>query len=296
MSETEVPPVQHVYDFATLERAPRGQTSLKVTEQRSLSAARSFSAGAVLNGEHIICMIGSHARGTGPLAHAEPGEQFNYILQGTMMSDLEGDRAFAPRGSILHMPAGLVRTGLACPDEDVVFLAIRDPRSAGAGPLIHGMHDGPNAFPGFGSRSDEPRQTLSRILEESEQLPPGPGRRYVYDMHADTDTWRGQSSAEVTSDRDLRLPPGIRGKLLTGERLHVGVFRLDAQATLTNYRRDNEQLVFAVEGEIEARLEDEYVSVGRRCMLHVPAGTRHELHAPEGAIVLIAQDRREARS
>jgi quercetin dioxygenase-like cupin family protein len=262
------------------------------------------SGGAVLSGEHIICTLGYQARGTGAHPHAQPSEQFNYVLQGTMMSDIAGDRAFAPRGSMLHTPAGMLRTGLACPDEDLVFLAIRDTRQAPADASAErkfapnalpgfGSRDWlPNAFPGFGSRADEPRQTLAQILEESASLPPGPGTRYVYDMHADTDTWRGVSSAEVTADAALRLPPGIRGKLLSGEHLHVGVFRFDPGATLHNYRQHNEQLVFAVEGELEVRIDEENVSVGRRCMLHVPPGTRHELYAPEGAIVLIAQDKR----
>jgi quercetin dioxygenase-like cupin family protein len=298
MNEPENPRVQHVYDFATLDRAPQGPTSLKVTERRllsgpSLASGKSSTVGAVLSGEHIICTLGSQARGTGAKAHTHPNEQFNYILQGTMMSDIEGDRVFAPRGSILHTPGSIVHTGLACPDEDLVFLAIKDTRSGIIGPPVDGKYDGPNAFAGFGSRSEEPRQTLAQILEESKRLPPGPGRRYVYDMHADTDTWQGTSSVEVTCDADLRLPPGIRGKLLSGERLHVGVFRFDARATLNNYRRDNEQLVFVVEGELDARLDDELVTVTRRCMLHVPPGTRHELHAPEGAIVVIAQDKRQ---
>ena len=60
----------------------------------------------------------------------------------------------------------------------------------------------------------------------------------------------------MTPDEALRLPFRIRGKLLTGERLHVGVLRFDwPGATLNNYRRDNEQLVFVVEGELEAPLE-----------------------------------------
>jgi quercetin dioxygenase-like cupin family protein len=298
MSEPEDPRVQHVYDFATLDRAPQGPTSLKVTQRRllsgpSLASGKSSTVGAVLSGEHIICTLGSQARGTGAKAHTHPNEQFNYILQGTMMSDIEGDRVFAPRGSILHTPGSIVHTGLACPDEDLVFLAIKDTRSGIIGPPVDGKYDGPNAFAGFGNRSEEPRQTLAQILEESKRLPPGPGRRYVYDMQTDTDTWRGASSVGVTSDADLRLPPGIRGKLLTGERLHVGVFRFDARATLNNYRRDNEQLVFVVEGELDARLDEELVTVTRRCMLHVPPGTRHELYAPDGAIVVIAQDKRD---
>jgi quercetin dioxygenase-like cupin family protein len=302
MDDLQTPtPVQHVYDFARLDRAPEGPTSLEVTPRRllsgpSLQTGKSSTVGAVLTGEHIICTLGRQARGTGAKAHSHPNEQFNYILMGAMMSDIEGDRVFATRGTILHTPGSVVHTGLACPDEDLVFLAIKDSRSGIIGPPVDGQYDGPNCLAGFGSRSDEPRVSTARVIEESQHLPPGPGKRYVYDMHRDADAWNGPASAEVTPDGGLRLPMRIRGKLLTGERLHVGVLRFEAGATLNNYRRDNEQLVFVVEGELEANLQDERLVVNERCILHMPAGTRHELSAPHGAIVLIAQDRNINRS
>lgn len=299
MNESEaLTHVQHVYDFATLDRLPAGPTSLDVTPTRlpagpSIETGKSSTVGAVLRAEHITCALGRQARGTGAKAHSHPNEQFNYIIQGTMMSDIEGDRVFAARGTILHTPGNVVHTGLACPDEELIFLAIKDTRSGIVEPPVDGRYDGPNAFAGFGSRADEPRETLAQILEASGQLAPGPGKRYVYDMLTDTDKWHGTASADVITDRDLRLPPGIRGKLLTGERLHVGVFRFEPGATLNNYRRDNEQLVFVVEGELDVDLLEEHVTVRKRCILHVPPATRHELYAPEGAIVVIAQDRRE---
>lgn len=289
--------VRHVYDFATLERLPEGPTSLEVTARKLLSGptletGKSSTVGAVLTGEHLIGTLGRQARGTGAKEHTHPNEQFNYILQGTMMSDIEGDRVFASKGMILHTPGSIVHTGLACPDEDLVFLAIKDTRHGIVGPPVDGKYDGPNCFAGFGSRSEEPRQSTAQVLAESKHLAPGPGKRYVYDMAQDTDTAVGHASAEVTPDAQLRLPPGITGKLLTGELLHAGVLRFEPGATLANYRRDNEQFVFVVEGELEAELAGEMVEVHKRCLLHVPAGVRHELTAPHGALIVIAQDRR----
>jgi len=296
-ADDKVAQVQHVYDFALLERVPEGATSLEVTARRLLSSpipgmGRSSTVGAVLSGKHIVCTLGRQARGTGAQPHSHPNEQFSYILHGTMMSDIEGDRVFARPGTIVHVPGGAVHTGLACPDDDLVFLAIKDARAGIVGPPGENEYEGPNCFPGFGSRSGEPRQTTSGAIEESRRLPPGPGKRYVYDMHEDADAGSGPASAEVMLDADLRLPPRIRGKLLTGERLHVMVLRFEPGAVLKNYRRDNEQLAFVVDGELEADLDGEPMSVSRRCMLHVPAATHHELWAPLGATVLIAQDRR----
>src|SRR5688572_10951268 len=160
--------VQHVYDFAALDRIPAGPTSLTVTARKllsgpSLETGKSSTVGAVLSGSRVICTLGRQAAGTGAKAHSHPNEQFNYILQGTMMSDIEGDRVFATRGTILHTPGGVVHTGLACPDEDLVFLAIKDSRSGNIGPPADGKYDGPNCFAGFGSRTEEPRASTAGV-------------------------------------------------------------------------------------------------------------------------------------
>jgi quercetin dioxygenase-like cupin family protein len=287
---------QHVYDFATLDRVPEGATSLKVAAQRllsglSLETGKSSTVGAVLSGERIICTLGRQTRGTGAKAHSHANEQFNYILQGTMMSEIEEDLVFATRGTILHTPGGVVHTGLACPDEDLVFLAIKDSRTGIVGVPVDGKYDGPNCLPGFGSRLGEPRVSTGQLIADSKRRRPGPGKRYVYDMHSDADTWHGPASAAVTTDATLKLPPGVRAKLLSGERLYVAVLRLEPGATFSNYRRDNEQIVFVVEGELEAELENELLAITRRCILHLPPGAQHELRACGPTIAVVAQDK-----
>jgi len=290
------PQVQHVYEFAKLDRVPEGPASLAVTAKRLLSGAtlatgKSSTVGAVLTGRSIICTLGRQAAGTGAKAHSHPNEQFNYILQGTMMSDIEGDRVFARKGCILHTPGAVVHTGLACPDEDLVFFAIKDTRHGIVGPPVDGKYDGPNCFPGFGSRAHEPRMTTAQAIDEAKTLPPGPGKRYVYDMRVLHDEGHDPSSAEVVPDSALRLPPGVSGKVLSGERLHVCVLTLEPHATISNYRADNEQLVFAAEGDLEVMLDDEPLALPRYGVLHIPPGTHHEIAAPDGALVVIAQDK-----
>jgi quercetin dioxygenase-like cupin family protein len=289
--------VQYIYDFSALDRVPDHPTSLAVTARKLLSGptletGKSSTVGAVLTGERIICTLGIQAAGTGAKAHSHPNEQFNYILQGTMMSDIEGDRVFASRDMILHTPGHVVHTGLACPDEDLVFLAIKDTRHGIVGPPVDGRYDGPNCFPGFGSRADEPRVSTAEVIEEWRRARSGPGKkRYVYNMSRDTDSGSGPASAEVTPDATLRLPHGITGKLLTGERLHVAVLRFEPGASMTNYRRDNEQFAFVVEGELEVEMNDEQLELRKRCILHVPRATNHELVASDRATIVLVQDK-----
>lgn len=289
--------VQHVYDFAALDHEPDGATSLKVTARRLLSgpnlkSGKSSTVGAVLAGSHIACTLGQQARGTGAKAHTHPNEQFNFVLQGTMMNDVEGDRVFASRGMILHTPGMAVHTGLACPDEDLVFLAIKDTRHGITGPPVDGKYDGPNCFPGFGSRTSEPRQTTADALAEAKRLSPGPGKRYVYDMLEAADSWSGPASAAVQPETGLALPTGITGKLLTGEKLHVAVLRLAAGAAIARHAHNNEQFAFVAEGMLEAELESNRMPVNERCLLHVPSGIAHTLAAPHGALLVITQDKR----
>lgn len=289
--------VRHVYDFGALDRVPDGATSLEVHARRllsgpSLESGKSSTVGAVLASSHIACTLGHQARGTGAKAHTHPNEQFNFVLQGVMMNDIEGDRVFASRGMILHTPGMAVHTGLACPDEDLVFLAIKDTRHGITGPPVDGKYDGPNCFPGFGSRENEPKHTTADALAEAKRLPPGPGKRYVYDMLEKTDSWSGPASAAVTPGAGLALPAGVSGRLLTGEKLHVGVLRLAPGAAIVRHAHDNEQFTFVAEGMLDAELAGERMTINERCLLHVPAGMAHAIAAPRGALVVIAQDQR----
>ena len=70
----------------------------------TIETAKSSTIGAVLYGEHVAVALAMQAAGSGAKAHTHPNEQFNYILQGAMMSDIEGDRVFASKGMILHTP------------------------------------------------------------------------------------------------------------------------------------------------------------------------------------------------
>ena len=90
--------VQHVYDFATLDRVPDGPTSLKVTAKRLLSGptlqtGKSSTVGAVLAGSHIITTLGRSGVGVyhayfQELPHRDEQGYIDYWRRASMITGL----------------------------------------------------------------------------------------------------------------------------------------------------------------------------------------------------------------
>ena len=288
---------QYVYDFATLDRVPDGPTSAQVTGRKLLSGptiqtGKSSTVGAVLTGSQIILTLGMQARGTGANAHTHPNEQFNYIVQGTMTGEIAGETVFAPRGTILHTPGGVVHTGLGCPEEDLVFLALKDTRHGITGPSVDGKYEGPNYLPGFGTRSGERMKSTAELIAASKRDPEGEKVRYVYDF-ARLENKPGRAASAAVTPQVIPAASDARGALLTGEKLHVAVLRYprDGKSRLQSNR--NEQFTFVVEGALKAEIAGEPFVIGKHCIVHIPPGVPHRLKANGGdALVVTAQDAR----
>lgn len=289
--------LQYVYDFAALGEVPAGPTSAKVAAKRLLSGptlqtGKSSTVGAVLTGSNIIVALAGQARGSGAKPHTHPNEQFNYILQGTMTGEISGELVFAPAGTLMHTPAQAVHTGLACPDEDLIFLAMKDTRHGIVGPPVDGKYDGPNYLPGFGTRTGERMKSTAELMAESGRDPAGVKIRYIYDFTHLNEKPGRTSSAMVTQPMGLMPGSSATGPVVTGEMLHVGVLRFAPGAAIAGHAHKNEQFTFIVEGDLEADLDGERLRVGERCALHVPAGLKHSLAAPRGALAVTVQDTR----
>jgi quercetin dioxygenase-like cupin family protein len=65
-------------------------------------------------------------RGTGGRPHRHPNEQWIYVLQGTLDSELDGVKTRVTAGSLVYIPADTVHSALATPDKDVIFLTAKD--------------------------------------------------------------------------------------------------------------------------------------------------------------------------
>jgi quercetin dioxygenase-like cupin family protein len=290
--------VQYVYDFSKLDRVPDGPTSATVTPRRYLSGetmetAKSSTIGAGLFGAHIIMALVGQARGSGAKAHTHPNEQFNFIVQGTMLADIEGDRIFAPAGSLQHTPTLAVHTGVACPDEDLVFLAMKDTRHGVTGPPVDGKHDGPLYLAGFGKRAHETRLSTAALMAESRRSSAPARRRYVYPVDRLDEQPAGESSAAMFPRSERRTLSGGSGFFVSGEVLHVGHVRLPSGAGGARHAHASEQFNFVLEGCLEVELNGVAHRVPRHCAIHIPPQVPHRVMAADGrdAVYVLVQNK-----
>lgn len=89
------------------------------------------------------------ARGTGSRMHTHRNEQFNYVVKGTLQGSVNGRRVLAPAGTLIYIPANAPHTLVATPDEDVIFIAIKDLSHGIIGKAVDGTMTGPRYEKGF---------------------------------------------------------------------------------------------------------------------------------------------------
>ncbi len=291
--------MQYIYGYHELNTAPDNPTSAKVAPRRVLSGptietAKSSTIGAVLYGEHIAVALAMQAAGSGAKAHSHPNEQFNYIVQGVMVSDINDEKlTFGKKGMIVHTPSLSIHTGQACPDEDMVFFAMKDTRHGITGPPIDGKHDGPFYLPGFGKRAQEPKRTTAQMMAESGTDPEGTNTRYIYDFDNLSERAGRVTSARMTPN--LQLASGVKGGLLISEKLQVAVLDMAPGAVLPTHLHENEQFTLVAEGDVHAYVAGNAHRVAERFVIHVPPNVSHGIIAgSKGARIVTVQDTRFA--
>lgn len=289
--------MQYIYGYNELDAAPDNPTSARVQPRRILSGdtfetAKSSTVGAVLFGEHVAVALVMQAAGSGAKAHTHPNEQFNYILQGVMVSDINDEKqTFARKGTIVHTPSLSVHTGQACPDEDMYFFAMKDTRHGITGPPVDGKHDGPLYLPGFGKHAGEPKRTTAQMMADKGADPEGVGTRYVYDFDRLLEKPGCATSARMVPG--LKLASGAAGGLLISEKLQVAVLDLAPGATLPTHVHENEQFTLVAEGDVHAYVAGNSHRVKERFVIHVPPRTSHGIIAGgKGARIVTVQDTR----
>ncbi len=109
----------------------------------------STSHGGVVEGDRMLVGLIDKPRGTGSRMHSHPNEQFNYVVKGTLTGSVNGVPVTAPAGTLIYIPANAPHTLIATPEEDVIFLALKDLSHGIIGKAIDGTMSGPHYEPGF---------------------------------------------------------------------------------------------------------------------------------------------------
>ena len=124
----------------------------KVTK---VAAGTGYSSahGGVVEGDRMLVGYIHKPRGTGSRMHSHPNEQFNYVVQGTLKGSVNGKRVVAPAGTLIYIPANAPHTLVSTPDEDVIFIAIKDLSHGIIGKAVDGTMEGPAYLKGY-----EPKQ------------------------------------------------------------------------------------------------------------------------------------------
>ncbi len=135
-------------------KAGNGKYHFRMAKLKKVAAGTGYSTshGGVVEGERMLVGYIHKPRGTGSRMHTHRNEQFNYVVQGTLRGSVNGKRVVAPAGTLIYIPANAPHTLVATPEEDVIFLALKDLSQGIIGKAVDGTMSGPHYDPGFGPR------------------------------------------------------------------------------------------------------------------------------------------------
>lgn len=143
--------LQYAYDIAHLDAVPPGRTSAEVIPRNFISK-KSSSFGAALRGDKLQVGHIHKGVGSGTKLHTHPNEQFSFVLEGTMIYQIDEQTIEAPPNSVTHLPPGIRHSAIASAAGDVLTFVAKDTSHGMSGPPVDGIEDGPVYLPGFDPR------------------------------------------------------------------------------------------------------------------------------------------------
>ena len=282
-------PIRHIYNLSELERVPDGPCSGKVTPRGPLSGetaatGESASVGAVLTGQRAHVALVRQAPGTGSRVHTHPNEQFNYVLQGTLIADIDGQVLRVGKGEVVHIPAGMPHRHVAGPEEDAVFIAAKDTRDDMAVPAADGKKEGTRSLPGYGAGVNVRETGHDGLPRPHTVNVSGKQVRYVYRL-ADLDEIPAEPcSAKVTPRGYISKKSSSRGATVSGEALHVALVHKAVGSGTKLHTHPNEQFSYVLEGTMLYEISGNKLEAPTGSLTHLPPGVVH------GAIASAAGD------
>ena len=133
----------------------QGTYQYNISKVKKVPAGTGYSTshGGVVEGDRMLVGYIHKPRGTGSRMHSHPNEQFNLVVQGTLKGSVNGKRVLAPAGTLIYIPANAPHTLVSTPEEDVIFIAIKDLSHGIIGKAVDGTMAGPAYLEGY-----EPKQ------------------------------------------------------------------------------------------------------------------------------------------
>lgn len=250
--------VRYVYRFDELDRVPEGPLSARVAPRRPPSGA--LPVGAVVTGSRAQVALVRQPRGTGHGLRSSPGEQFQYVMQGSLVADLDGQLLRVPKGHVLHIPAGMPHGLVVGPEEDAVLITVTDTRGD--------MND-----EGAGAESWKPLRAAPASPITSNAT--GKSLRYVYAIDELNEMPEGLSSAVVTPKNFVSKKSSSYGASLKGEMLQVGLIRKARGSGAKLHTHPNEQFNLVLEGKLVGEIGGHPMEVPAGSLIHMPAKVEH---------------------
>ena len=132
-------------------KAGNGRYTFDLARLGAIDAGTGYSTahGPVVEGERIQVGLIRMPRGTGARPHTHPNEQWIYVIQGTLETEVDGVKARVPPGSLIYIPANIVHSAVATPDEDVIFFTAKDMAHGIIGTAVDTSISAPAYAPGF---------------------------------------------------------------------------------------------------------------------------------------------------
>ena len=136
-------------------KAGDGHFTFDLAKLQAIDAGTGYSTshGPVVEGERIQVGLMRMPRGTGSRPHSHPNEQWIYVMQGTLDTEVAGVKSRATKGSLVYIPSNAVHSAVATPDEDVLFFTCKDTSHGIVGKAVDTSIAAPAYVPGF-----EPKQ------------------------------------------------------------------------------------------------------------------------------------------
>src|SRR5207247_2214369 len=115
---TAIPRELDGHALTAVAEAVGGRYTLDLAKLGTIDAGPGYSTahGPVIEGERIQIGLMRVPRGTGGRPHSHPNEQWIYVIQGTLESEVDGVKSRVPAGSLIYIPANVVHSALATPD------------------------------------------------------------------------------------------------------------------------------------------------------------------------------------